>query len=345
MHKHKKHPLFLLLCCICPIMLCAQTPCTDIRVHHYDTICEGMEYNFNGRMINYEGVFFDTLPRAHSTCDSIIILHLALLPYPTGTIRAIHHCADSQAYRLVSSSEQFYYSWTSQPEDPSLLGQEHADQVWVRPSTPTTYYLYIDYRPSPQCPATGSITLNPLEPVKASMFISVDQLSYDRMTFTAKDLSLGTRECQYGGWSGRHWYLNGQLQTTIEQTTSFEVKPWWGDSVEVKLVGYTPTCADSVTRIIPFHHVSLYFPNIFSPSQPPNHLFLPTVQGLLEYSLTIYDRQGTIVFQASDPQQGWDGTRRGTPCPAGTYTYHCRYREISTPTGWQSTSGTITLVR
>ncbi len=56
---------------------------------YIQTICQGQQYNFNGRNLSATGTYYDTVQNAH-TCDSIITLHLtvtsAILESITGSI-------------------------------------------------------------------------------------------------------------------------------------------------------------------------------------------------------------------------------------------------------------------
>lgn len=45
-----------------------------------ETICRGGSFDFNGRIINESGVYFDTVPSLVTGCDSIVTLRLEVLP-------------------------------------------------------------------------------------------------------------------------------------------------------------------------------------------------------------------------------------------------------------------------
>ncbi len=51
------------------------------------TILSNSFYYFNGEQLNTSGIYFDTLPAINNTCDSIVELHLTVLPVYTVTIR------------------------------------------------------------------------------------------------------------------------------------------------------------------------------------------------------------------------------------------------------------------
>jgi gliding motility-associated-like protein len=68
-------------------------------------------------------------------------------------------------------------------------------------------------------------------------------------------------------------------------------------------------CADTVIKtIIVDSDYKLFVPNAFTPNGDGlNDTFQPKGRGLAKYTLSIYDRWGTKVFQTSDFETGWDG--------------------------------------
>ena len=346
--RHMLHTIVLVAIVLAlPTHLCGQRPCADTLVRIYDTTCEGQQYHFNGRVLTYGGLYYDTLPRAAGGCDSVVILHLAMLEYPFALPGSQVQCTQPYGYHInvLAGGSSMYYRWNATPPDSTLVGQEHSPLIFVSPAVPTTYDIYVDYRPEPQCPSTGRIELNPVQPVVAQMYVSPDYLSYDHLELNVEDYSIGQRGTLYGGWNGRKWYLNGQLQDLTWSRATFPINPsMQGDSVEVKMVAFTSTCSDHVVKVVPFRRVALYFPNVFTPGREPGHLFQPILQGLLQYELWIYNRQGTLVFHTAQ-QAPWDGTYHGSPCPPGTYVYKCRYSDLEDPGGYQNLAGTVTLLR
>ncbi|MCQ2607288.1 MAG: gliding motility-associated C-terminal domain-containing protein [Bacteroidales bacterium] len=79
----------------------------------------------------------------------------------------------------------------------------------------------------------------------------------------------------------------------------------------------------------------LLIPNAINPfsSIEENTIFKPKYAFLSgEYSLQIFDRNGTCIFQSNDIDLGWDGTVRNKPATAGVYRYQIR---IVLPNGEQ----------
>ncbi|WP_276482115.1 gliding motility-associated C-terminal domain-containing protein [Paraflavitalea pollutisoli] len=67
-------------------------------------------------------------------------------------------------------------------------------------------------------------------------------------------------------------------------------------------------------------------PNAFTPGKSQNNSFkVLNAAGLRNFSLRIFNRWGSQVFQTTDPTFGWNGCVSGAPQPAGTYVYMVNY--------------------
>ena len=89
----------------------------------------------------------------------------------------------------------------------------------------------------------------------------------------------------------------------------------------------------------------LVVPNAFTPNGDGiNDLFKPSVYGtVVNYTLTIYNRWGQMIFISRDPGRGWDGTLSGVPQPEGTYVWDCEYKLLANKPDHKS--GTVILLR
>ncbi len=90
----------------------------------------------------------------------------------------------------------------------------------------------------------------------------------------------------------------------------------------------------------------LLIPTAFSPNNDGvNDLFrIATFLNVSKINMfTVFNRWGEQVFQTDQPEEGWDGTFRGQPQPAGVYVW---YIQATTPRGEAVfRKGNITLVR
>lgn len=76
----------------------------------------------------------------------------------------------------------------------------------------------------------------------------------------------------------------------------------------------------------------LFVPNAFSPNDDGmNDTFGPVMDFTPSaFRMLIYDRTGKMLFQTTDPYEGWDGTLNGsTMARQGVYIYHIEYTSYS----------------
>lgn len=91
------------------------------------------------------------------------------------------------------------------------------------------------------------------------------------------------------------------------------------------VTGYDSLGCQGTARANVIVEVSGFIPNLFTPNEDGQNDEL-RVYGLTSaqnFSLSIYNREGNLVFKTSDVndavQRGWDGTRNGSRQPAGVY--------------------------
>ncbi len=95
----------------------------------------------------------------------------------------------------------------------------------------------------------------------------------------------------------------------------------------------------------------VYAPTVFSPDAawPNNRFFLSADRGTNRIlRLFVVDRWGELMYDRSDffpddPDQGWDGTFRGSIAPVATYTFYAELERIDGTTFVKT--GTVTLLR
>lgn len=90
-----------------------------------------------------------------------------------------------------------------------------------------------------------------------------------------------------------------------------------------------------------------FYPNAFVPNSsiPGNREWKPQMlfEDDSEYEVHIVDRWGNVVFQSTDPQEGWDGTYQGQDAQEGVYFFMVTYRSVEGKK--KEDRGTITLIR
>jgi hypothetical protein len=89
----------------------------------------------------------------------------------------------------------------------------------------------------------------------------------------------------------------------------------------------------------------LWIPNAFSPDGKgpgENEKFRVWASGLYDFQLRIYSRELGLIYETTDPLQGWDGTYKGVALPLGVYIYDLRALGSE---GYINKTGTFHLIR
>lgn len=92
----------------------------------------------------------------------------------------------------------------------------------------------------------------------------------------------------------------------------------------------------------------IYTPTAFFPtgSNSEDHTFILFGKDYKNFTITIFNRWGEIIFYSEDPKAGWDGTYRGEPMQSGVYPYIITYDSIHIEKqGKREKQGAVTLIR
>ena len=66
----------------------------------------------------------------------------------------------------------------------------------------------------------------------------------------------------------------------------------------------------------------IFIPNAFSPDgDNVNDFFKPDTRFIKEYTLTIFNRNGELIFEETNSLNGWNGLHKGKKVPTDTYVY------------------------
>jgi len=88
-----------------------------------------------------------------------------------------------------------------------------------------------------------------------------------------------------------------------------------------------------------------FVPTAFTPNRDgKNDLFRVGFPGSVKtFRLTVFNRWGEIVFQTTNPHQGWDGTYKGVHQPADTYAWMASLTNMDGKV--ENGKGTVTIIR
>lgn len=117
----------------------------------------------------------------------------------------------------------------------------------------------------------------------------------------------------------------------------------------ISLVGTdTNFCVDTVSKNIFIEPIiTLHIPNTFTPNgNTINDVFKPEgiFLGIKDYTFSVYNRWGELLFTSTDPDIGWDGKIDNQPVQQGIYIYQLRYTDYLR-TKWHETSGEIYILK
>lgn len=90
---------------------------------------------------------------------------------------------------------------------------------------------------------------------------------------------------------------------------------------------------------------NVWIPNAFTPGGN-NPIFRPVftfTENITDYQMVIFDRWGSILFETTNPAEGWEGKRNGSDLPQGTYSYIIRVTQKGAKT--QESKGVLMLIR
>jgi gliding motility-associated-like protein len=89
--------------------------------------------------------------------------------------------------------------------------------------------------------------------------------------------------------------------------------------VAINQFGCSDTSCQTVATLI---NPLLDVPNAFTPGRfGQNSVVKVQGFGIASLVFRIYNRWGQLVFETNNPNQGWDGTYKGTPQPMDVYAY------------------------
>ena len=103
----------------------------------------------------------------------------------------------------------------------------------------------------------------------------------------------------------------------------------------VTLYGISPLgCIDSFATVIQVNEEVIYYiPNTFTPDGDEfNQTFQPVFTAGFDpydWRMLIYNRYGQVIWESSDPEQGWDGTFNGRMVQDGTYVWTVEFKTIA----------------
>lgn len=174
---------------------------------------------------------------------------------------------------------------------------------------------YISYVESPYCKDTFNVNVQKIDTPEA---IIVDLGGRDNYCFELENTSLRVSSPGTGvtfNWDdfGRYKDVEIDKQGTYALTAS------------------NNHCSSRYDyKVNEYCKGKLFIPNAFTPNNDgKNDVFRPVLFNVSNYELFIFNRWGDLIFQTTDPEEGWDGTFNGNIVQFDVYTYKLTYDYIT----------------
>lgn len=130
------------------------------------------------------------------------------------------------------------------------------------------------------------------------------------------------------------WFFRDSslLGVSTEENPSFQFSSQEPGVYPVTLVVTNDDgCQDSIMQEIIVNGVySFYVPTAFSPNADLiNDIFLPKGEGVenVDYNISIFNRNGQVIFNTTDPTEGWDGTYLGKMSKEEVYVWRINTKD------------------
>jgi gliding motility-associated-like protein len=171
-------------------------------------------------------------------------------------------------------------------------------------------------------------------------------------TYSPTDATIVNPEIQFNNLSDNatsfNWNFAG-LDSTTSTSPLYSFPNSEPGSYEVCLSAINANgCNDTVCRTIVIHDEFLIFvPNAFTPDGDEfNEEFIPVVSGFEAgtFELFIFNRWGELIFESSDPNNGWNGSFKGSPVKEDVYVWKIRVKDQISSEKKEFT-GHVTLLR
>jgi gliding motility-associated-like protein len=205
-------------------------------------------------------------------------------------------------------------------------------------NTAGTYFISLIVTSANNCKdtaySTNPLVVNPTPTAGFDFYPKDTNIYYP--TVTVYDLSVGATGCLY-------LWGDGTSTPYCDTTHTYQnVEVYFIKQIVSNSFGCTDTAYAKIAIVPPFY---FWLPNAFTPDENNlNDVFKPVLEGVYDYSFTIFDRWGEMIFRTNDYKEGWDGTHQGQLAMNDVYVYKISFKDV-----WKNKTheytGAVTLVR
>lgn len=147
--------------------------------------------------------------------------------------------------------------------------------------------------------------------------------------------------------SSRQWLIN-ETESFLQPNFQYTFRDTGIQKIQLVSIGGNG-CQDTLVKYIDVEpRVSYFLPNAFTPNgDSKNDKFegVGYTYGMQGFQLSIWDRWGSLIFETTDPNEGWNGrlSNSGETLPNGVYVYKLKY--LTPRRQLIENKGFVTLVR
>jgi gliding motility-associated-like protein len=275
------------------------------------SICEGESFFAGGANQTASGTYIDTLQTVLG-CDSIVTTRLTVNPKPIPKLGPDKDMCSNIQLTVTPGSFTSY------------LWQDMSTQNNFTVTASGTYWVTVTNNNN--CSATDSLVINTVLPPSNFLKDADSICSYDRLTL--KPL---------GNYNSYYW-STGTTQNNLVINAPGQY--WLRVTDATGCVG-----TDTITIYPKQCMIGVYIPTGFTPNgDGKNETFKALVFGKVQsFKLQIFDRSGSLIFQTTDPDKGWDGMYKGRSYTTTTFVWQCFYQLENEQPAYQK--GTLILIR
>lgn len=264
-------------------------------------------------------------------CESTPIIltsqiNVAALPVPSLLVTNPNQCepalfevtyngdpALAQSVDWIVNNEEYFFNQNSIGSGPWMAGNYPIEIIVTSPAG-CIGIAYID----------NALHVDPIPNANFSFSPSPPQMFNTEVLFN--NGSIGATEYE--------WYFEEGTPSTSNQQNPITMFPdGQTGTYEVTLIAISEYgCADTMTlevQVVP--EIILYAPNAFTPDGDEfNQTWRVYIEGIdiYNYTLTVWNRWGEIVWESNDPEAEWDGVFKGLKVQPGTYIWDIKTKNI-----------------
>jgi len=184
--------------------------------------------------------------------------------------------------------------------------------------------------------AVTQVTVFP-QPIANFYYSPLNPLENEQVIFTNTSESEGTITS--------NWFFDSNKGYKTTSTNVSRIYEAPGKYPVALVITNSFGCSDTVMKaIIVEPDFTIYVPNAFTPNLDGlNDVFEPVFHSTKKYSMQVFDRWGSIIYNSTDGTKGWDGTNKGVFCKSDVYTWKIEVKDVNAET--KLYSGHVTLIR